>query len=76
MSLVTGVRWFTAGDCVGIVQVVQDHEIEEYRQTGTAEFKYYIAKVVGRDDRDDVKFVQEWGAKFPKDAGDVLFGEK
>ena len=32
--------WFTGNQCIGIVQIVQEHEVEEYRQTGDANFKY------------------------------------
>ena len=40
--MITGVRWFAGRDCVGIVQVVQEHEKQTYRQTGNANYKYYI----------------------------------
>lgn len=72
--MITGVRWFTSRSCVGIVQVVQDHEKEEYRQTGQADFKYYITAVPGEDEETDKLFVAALGAPFPKEAGDTLFG--
>ena len=72
--MITGVRWFTSRSCVGIVQIVQDHEKEDYRQTGVADFKYYIAAVPGEDEKTDELYIAAMGAPFPKSAGDVLFG--
>lgn len=71
--MITGVRWFTSRSCVGIVQVVQDHEKEQYRQSGMADFKYYIGMGGGRDEQTDTVSIAEWGAPFDKAAGDVLF---
>ena len=72
--MITGVRWYTTSVCIGIVQVVQDHEKETYRQTGEADFKYYIGLGGGLDERSDMEAIAEWGAPFDKAAGDVLFG--
>ncbi len=72
--MITGVRWFTNRTCVGIVQIVQDHQKDEYRQTGVADFKYYISGVPGEDEETDKLYVASFGVSFPKDAGDVLFG--
>lgn len=72
--MITGVRWFTSRTCIGIVQIIQDHEKESYRQTGQADFKYYIDVVAGRDEKEDAQHIAEWGAPFDKVAGDALFG--
>lgn len=72
--MITGVRWYTSKVCVGIVQIVQDHEKEQYRQTGEADFKYYIGLGGGRDEHLDKVGIAEWGAPFDKVAGDALFG--
>ena len=70
---VIGVRWYTAKHCMGIVQVVQDHELEEYRQTGNANFKYYIGVGWGEDEAADTTYIAEHGAIFDPIAGDALF---
>jgi hypothetical protein len=72
--MITGVRWFTSRSCVGIAQVVQDHETERYQRTGQADFKYYITAVPGEDEETDKLFVAAFGSPFPTDAGDTLFG--
>jgi len=72
--MITGVRWFTSRTCTGIVQVVQDHEKDDYRQTGVADFRYYISGVPGEDEETDKQFVAAFGAPFPQVAGDALFG--
>lgn len=72
--MITDVRWFTSrSGCIGIVQIVQDHEKEEYRQTGQATFKYYIATVPGQDERADTESVADFGAPFDTPAGNALF---
>lgn len=47
--MIVNSHWFTSSHCVGVVQIVQEHEKEEYRQTGTANFKYYIGVGWGQD---------------------------
>ncbi len=71
--MITGVRWFTNRTCVGIVQIGQDHEKDEYRQTGMADFKYYISSVPGENEEEDKLFIAAFGAPFDKIAGDALF---
>ena len=71
--MITGVRWFTGQHCVGIVQIVQDHQVEEYRQTGMADFKYYIGVGHGLDEKWDTKLIAESGAPFDVAAGNTLF---
>lgn len=73
MNKIISVRWFAGRDCVGIVQVVEEHEVELYRQTGNANFKYYIGCGQGKDEREDTKLIAEWGSTFNTNAGDALF---
>ena len=72
--MITGVRWFTSSVTIGVVQIVQDHQKELYRQTGQVDFKYYIGLGGGRDEKTDMEGIADWGAPFDKVAGDVLFG--
>ena len=72
--MIVGVRWFAGKDCIGIVQIVQDHQKEEYRQTGQADFKYYIGVGWGEDEKTDMSYIAEHGMPFDRSAGDVLFG--
>jgi hypothetical protein len=72
--MITGVRWYTSQACVGIVQIVQEHEKDQYRQTGNANFKYYIGTGWGQDEKTDMSYIAEHGAPFDKIAGDALFG--
>ena len=65
--------WFTGNQCIGIVQIVQEHEREEYRQTGQANFKYYIGVGLGQDEKADANYIAEHGVPFDKAAGNALF---
>jgi hypothetical protein len=71
--MITGVRWFTSAKCVGIVQIVQEHQVEEYRQTGMADFKYYVGVGWGQDEKTDTTYIAEHGAPFDVAAGNTLF---
>lgn len=72
--MITGQIWFTPDKvCIGVVQIVQEHQKDEYRQTGTADFKYYIGVGWGEDEKADASYIAEHGTPFPKDAGDALF---
>jgi hypothetical protein len=71
--MITGVRWFAGTHCVGIVQIVQEHEKDTYRQSGEADFKYYIGVGWGEDEKTDMSYIAEHGTPFDKDAGNVLF---
>jgi hypothetical protein len=71
--MITGMRWFAGRDCIGIVQIVQEHEKSEYRQTGNANFKYYIGLAEGVDERADSQYIADFGMPFDTKAGDVLF---
>ena len=72
--MITGVRWFTSSVTIGIVQIVQDHQKEQFRQTGLADYKYYIGMGAGVNEKSDMEGIANWGAPFDKAAGDVLFG--
>ena len=71
--MITGVRWFTGRSFIGIVQVVQDHQKDVYRQTGIADFKYYIGVGAGADEKADAAYIAEYGSTFDFAAGKVLF---
>lgn len=72
--MITGMRWYAGRDCVGIVQIVQDHQKDQYRQTGEADFKYYIGVGEGNDEKTDATYIADYGVPFDKVAGDKLFG--
>lgn len=71
--MITNQIWFAGNECIGIVQIVQDHQVEEYRQTGQADFKYYIGVGWGQNEKTDASYIAEHGVPFDKAAGDVLF---
>ena len=72
--MITRTRWFTGRACIGIVQVVQDHELDEYKATGRANFKYYIGTGRGYNEQYDAEHIADWGTPFDQAAGDVMFG--
>ena len=72
--MITGSIWFAGNECIGIVQIVQEHERDEYRQTGRANFKYYIGVGPGSNEKTDSQYIADYGMPFDKPAGDVLFG--
>lgn len=74
--MITGVRWFAGQECVGIVQVVQDHQKDTYLQTGVADFKYYIGVGKGRDEKADAMHIAEFGTAFDFASGTVLFDSR
>jgi hypothetical protein len=74
MSKVIGSRWYAGSHCIGIVQVVQDHQMEHYRQTGDAEYKYYIGVCLGLDEKADAMTIADYGMPFDVIAGNALFG--
>jgi hypothetical protein len=65
--------WFAGNECIGIVQIVQEHERDEYRQTGQANFKYYIGVGQGQNEHDDARYIAEHGMPFDTAAGNTLF---
>ena len=71
--MITGSIWFAGNECIGIVQIVQEHERDEYRQTGQANFKYYIGVGQGQNEHDDARYISEHGMPFDTAAGNTLF---
>ena len=71
--MITDQIWFAGNECIGIVQIVPDYQIDEYRQTGRADFKYYIGVGQGQNEKEDAKYIASRGLPFDKLAGDVLF---
>jgi hypothetical protein len=72
--MITGQIWFTGNQCIGIVQIVQEHQKEEYRQAGNfIDFKYYIGVGWGQDEKTDASYIAEHGVPFDAKAGNVLF---
>lgn len=71
--MITGQTWFTGNQCIGIVQIVQEHEKQTYRQTGNANFKYYIGVGQGQNEKADAEYIAQHGVPFDAKAGDVLF---
>lgn len=65
MPKVLDVYWFTsARGCVGIARVDVPYE----------GIMYYISAVDGLDVDEDTQYIADWGARFPIEAGDALFG--
>lgn len=72
--MITGVRWFSGRHCIGIVQIVQDHQKEEYRHGGDfTDFKYYIGVGWGEDEKTDMSYIAEHGSHFDQSAGNLMF---
>jgi hypothetical protein len=72
--MIVASTWFAGDQCIGIVQIVQDHQVEEYRQTGVADFKYYIGVGQGQNEKADARHIADYGVPFDREAGNVLFG--
>ncbi len=75
VRMITGVRWFSSKDCIGVVQVVQSYQEEQYLKTGKADFKYYIGTAFGDNEKSDMQYIADWGSTFPKNVGDLMFNE-
>lgn len=58
------VRWFSGQSCVGLVRVLHEYD-------GVV---YYIGPAMGGDPDIDADYIMGYGARFPQDAGDLLFG--
>lgn len=61
---ILGVRWFNGQQCVGIVRCVLESQ----------KVCYYVGSASGQDSNVDTEHIMAWGADFPNDAGDLLFG--
>lgn len=71
--MITDQIWFAGDQCIGIVQIVQEHQRDEYRQTGQADFKYYIGVGQGQNEQDDARHIAHRGMPFDSAAGNALF---
>lgn len=62
------VIWFSGRSCVGIVRIEDPYD----------GVKYYIGcppgEAHGNNEEEDTQWIADWGAKFPKEIGDKLFG--
>lgn len=56
--------WFSGTSTVGLVQVLDEYD----------GIKYYIGIATGMDEEVDKEHISAWGASFPKNVGDILFG--
>jgi hypothetical protein len=72
--MITNSIWYAGDQCIGIVQIVQEHDKEAYRQTGNADFKYYIGVGQGQNEKADAQHIADYGVPFDQIAGDALFG--
>lgn len=64
-SRVVAVTWFTTGpNTIGVIKTVN---------IGLTEVKYRIGVGRGESEAEDVRMIKDYGAKFPKEAGDALF---
>lgn len=72
--MITNSIWYAGDQCIGIVQIVQEHDKEAYRQTGNADFKYYIGVGQGQNEKADAQHISDYGVPFDQIAGDALFG--
>lgn len=63
---ILGVEWFSGHSCVGIVRV--EHEYDG--------IVYYIGPAMGGDPEIDMEHIAAYGARFPDDAGNLIFNIK
>jgi hypothetical protein len=61
---VLDVKWFSGQSTVGIVRVEDPYE----------GIKYYIGSATGMNEDIDKEHISAWGATFPNDIGDIMFG--
>jgi hypothetical protein len=63
------VMWFSGRSCVGIVRVETQYE----------GIQYYIGcppgEAKGFNEEEDTQWIADWGARFPGEVGNILFGE-
>lgn len=62
---VIDVKWFSGVSCVGIVKVY-----DEYNGV-----LYYIGNASSVNEEFDADYIMKWGAKFPIEVGNLLFGD-
>lgn len=58
------VCWFNGTSCVGVVRVEDPYD----------GIKYYVGSCTGMDEEVDKEHIAAWGARFPNNVGDILFG--
>lgn len=58
------VLWFSGRSSVGIVQVLTEYD----------GIQYYIGPAKGFDETEDMQWIADWGARFPVEIGNILFG--
>lgn len=62
------VLWFSGRSCVGIVRVETQYE----------GIQYYIGcppgEAKGYNEEEDTQWIADWGARFPREVGAILFG--
>lgn len=58
------VRWFNGRSCVGVVRIEDPYD----------GIKYYIGTCAGMEEEIDMEYIAAWGARFPNNVGDILFG--
>lgn len=63
------VMWFSSRSCVGVVKVYDDYD----------GIKYFIGSPPMSDlspyqEQVDKEWIADWGARFPKEVGDIMFG--
>lgn len=62
---IVDVIWFNGTSCIGLVKVKDPYD----------GIKYYIGAASGMDEEVDKEHIAAWGAKFPKNIGDQMFGD-
>ena len=61
---VLGVIWFSGASTVGLVRCDVPYE----------GINYYIGAATGMDEHIDKEYIAAYGARFPKEVGDIMFG--
>lgn len=64
------VIWFSGRSCVGIVRVLSEYDGIQY-YIGSPPFSEFSPN----REEDDIQWIADWGARFPREVGDILFGE-
>ena len=64
------VIWFSGRSCVGIVRVLSEYDGIQY-YIGCPPFSDFSPN----REEDDIQWIADWGARFPREVGDILFGE-
>jgi len=62
---ILGAIWFTPGGSMGFIGVVKT-------QNEMGEIKYYIGTAIGESEEADAKYIANYGAHFPVEAGKNL----